>query len=159
MSRGRRWVPPAPGIIPSRISGTPIWAVSPANRQSAVSASSQPPPSAKPLIAAITGLSTFSSRFSASWAPPIIFATITGVASAISLMSAPAAKTFSPPVTTIARTPSSYCSSVAQLPDLEEELAVERVHLRAVQEDRGGTFVNRYLEEFVIVSHSQYPLS
>ncbi|MGC0421656.1 hypothetical protein ABIA38_007192 [Embleya sp. AB8] len=48
--RGRRWVPPAPGMMPSVISGWPSFAVS-AHR-----ADSQPPPSAKPVIAATTGL-------------------------------------------------------------------------------------------------------
>ena len=45
-SRVSRWVPPAPGMIPSRISGWPSTASSAANRTSAHSASSQPPPSA-----------------------------------------------------------------------------------------------------------------
>ena len=45
-SRGSRWVPPAPGMMPSRISGWPSLALSPQTRKSAVSASSQPPPSA-----------------------------------------------------------------------------------------------------------------
>src|SRR5262249_51081567 len=56
MSRGSRWVPPAPGMMPSRISGWPSWAPSPATRKSAHSASSRPPPSAYPVTAATTGL-------------------------------------------------------------------------------------------------------
>jgi hypothetical protein len=69
------------------------------------------------LIAAITGFGTFDSAVSASCAPPMIFVTSIGVASAISLMSAPAAKTLSPPVTTTARTPSSNLSSLAHRPN------------------------------------------
>ena len=55
-SRGSRWVPPAPGMMPSRISGWPSLALSPATRRSQHRASSQPPPSAKPVTAAMTGL-------------------------------------------------------------------------------------------------------
>ena len=44
--RVSRWVPPAPGMIPSRISGWPRVASSAAIRTSAHSASSHPPPSA-----------------------------------------------------------------------------------------------------------------
>src|ERR1700683_1739817 len=49
ISRGSRWVPPSPGMTPSRISGTPNLAFSPATRKSAHSASSRPPPSAEPV--------------------------------------------------------------------------------------------------------------
>ena len=56
ISLGSRWVPPSPGMTPSRISGTPNLAFSPATRKSAQSASSSPPPSATPVIAATTGL-------------------------------------------------------------------------------------------------------
>ena len=45
-SRASRWVPPRPGMMPSRISGWPKLALSAAIRMSAHSASSQPPPSA-----------------------------------------------------------------------------------------------------------------
>ncbi|MNT42282.1 hypothetical protein D3C72_1786990 [compost metagenome] len=55
-ARGKRCVPPAPGITPSLISGWPNLAVSDAMMKSHIIASSQPPPSAKPLTAAITGL-------------------------------------------------------------------------------------------------------
>ena len=46
ISRGSRCVPPAPGMMPSKISGCPHLALSALIRKSAVSASSQPPPSA-----------------------------------------------------------------------------------------------------------------
>ena len=55
-TRDRRWVPPLPGIIPRETSGRPTLAPSTATRISHASASSQPPPKAKPLMAAITGL-------------------------------------------------------------------------------------------------------
>ena len=45
-SRVSRCVPPAPGMMPSRISGWPRRAVSPATRRSHAHASSSPPPSA-----------------------------------------------------------------------------------------------------------------
>ena len=51
-------MPPAPGMMPSLISGWPKRALSAAMMKSHIIASSQPPPSAKPLTAAITGLRT-----------------------------------------------------------------------------------------------------
>ena len=54
-SRGRRWVPPKPGMIPSLISGWPKTADSAAIRKSQAIASSQPPPKASALTAAIVG--------------------------------------------------------------------------------------------------------
>ena len=52
-SRGRRCVPPKPGMIPSLISGWPNSAERAAMRTSQAIASSQPPPKARPLTAAI----------------------------------------------------------------------------------------------------------
>src|SRR5574337_1590484 len=46
IARGRRWVPPPPGIRPSVISGWPNRAESAAITMSHIIASSQPPPSA-----------------------------------------------------------------------------------------------------------------
>jgi hypothetical protein len=45
-------------MMPSLISGWPNFALSAAMMKSHIMASSQPPPSAKPLTAAITGLRT-----------------------------------------------------------------------------------------------------
>ena len=59
IARGRRWVPPAPGMMPSLISGWPNLAVSAAMTMSHIIASSQPPPRAKPATAAITGFRTW----------------------------------------------------------------------------------------------------
>ena len=52
-------MPPMPGMMPSLISGWPNFAVSAAMMKSHCIASSQPPPSAKPATAAITGLRAF----------------------------------------------------------------------------------------------------
>ena len=57
-ARGRRCVPPAPGMMPSLISGWPNFAVSAAMMKSHIIDSSQPPPSANPATAAITGFLT-----------------------------------------------------------------------------------------------------
>ena len=56
MERARRCVPPAPGRMPSVISGWPNFAVSAAITMSHIKAISQPPPSAKPATAAMVGL-------------------------------------------------------------------------------------------------------
>jgi hypothetical protein len=48
-------VPPPPGMMPRRISGWPSFAERAATRMSHAMASSQPPPSAKPLIMAMVG--------------------------------------------------------------------------------------------------------
>jgi hypothetical protein len=58
MVRGRRWVPPAPGVTPTLISGWPKRALSAAIRKSHIIASSQPPPRQNPATAPITGLRT-----------------------------------------------------------------------------------------------------
>ncbi len=55
-NRVSRWVPPAPGMTPSLISGWPNFAVCDAMMKSHIMASSQPPPSAKPETAATIGL-------------------------------------------------------------------------------------------------------
>ncbi len=60
--RVRRWVPPAPGMVPMVISGWPNLAVSAARMKSAIMASSQPPPSAKPATAAMVGLRVLARR-------------------------------------------------------------------------------------------------
>ena len=62
ITRGRRTVPPKPGIRPSFTSGKPIAAVVSATRKSQASAISQPPPSANPLMAAIVGTGRSSKR-------------------------------------------------------------------------------------------------
>jgi len=59
IARVSRCDPPMPGATPSLISGWPNFAFSLAMMKSAIIASSQPPPRAKPLTAAIHGLRIF----------------------------------------------------------------------------------------------------
>ena len=71
-SRASRWVPPPPGMMPSRISGWPKRAPSDATRKSHARASSQPPPRAKPLTAAMVGQGRSATALSARRkAPPM----------------------------------------------------------------------------------------
>ena len=56
-SRASRWVPPAAGSTDRLVSGSPKRAVSAAIRMSQDMASSQPPPRANPLTAAMVGFS------------------------------------------------------------------------------------------------------
>ena len=58
--RASRWVPPAAGSTDRFVSGRPKRAVSAAIRMSQDIASSQPPPRANPLTAAIVGFSNAS---------------------------------------------------------------------------------------------------
>ena len=109
ITRASRCVPPPPGMIPSVISGWPNSAVSEATIMSHSSASSQPPPSAKPDTAAISGVRQSATRCQNG----IVEASSTSwkVRSAIALMSAPAANTSSVPAITMQRTVSSASSS------------------------------------------------
>ena len=96
-------------MVPRLTSGWPKTADSEAMMMSQLMASSQPPPRAKPLTAAITGLDRWLRRSrstSRSCARPA-----NGVASTISLMSAPAANARSPPVMMKTRMESSRSSS------------------------------------------------
>ena len=56
MRRGRRWVPSAPGTMPRPTSGRANVAWSAATRKSQASEISNPPPSARPLMAATVGI-------------------------------------------------------------------------------------------------------
>ena len=105
----KRWVPPAPGIIPMLISGCPNFAVSEAMIMSQFIASSHPPPRACPLMAPTIGLAVFFSLSqSANW---LRWMRSTGVASDSSLMSAPAEKASSFPVRTVALIRSSLSNA------------------------------------------------
>src|SRR2546429_6469084 len=66
-NRASRCDPPYPGKIPSFTSGCPSFAVLLAIRMVQESASSQPPPSANPLIAQIDGFPIVSSRWKTPW--------------------------------------------------------------------------------------------
>src|SRR6266540_1595222 len=107
--RVSRWVPPAPGIRPTLISGWPKRAVSDATMMSHCIASSQPPPSANPLTAAMSGFEIALIRSHS--ATRLLVSIEIGVWTENSLRSAPAANTFGPPVRTIARMLSSRSSS------------------------------------------------
>ena len=72
--RGRRWVPPKPGRMPSLISGWPNSAERAAMRMSQAIASSQPPPKARPLTAAIVTIPSEPSSRSSAWPSLISFA-------------------------------------------------------------------------------------
>ena len=102
-----RWVPPAPGISPSRTSGQPKRTVSSATIRSQASANSRPPPRARPCTAAITG----TSRRASSSSTRLVRATWSPIRPGESTMapnsdrSAPARNAFFPvPVSTTART-------------------------------------------------------
>ena len=110
-SRVSRWVPPPPGMMPSRISGWPNLARVEANRTSQARASSQPPPSAYPLTAATTMRGMAASASRASTNRPPMRAASTGPPN--SVISAPAAKMRSPPVTTTAPGGSARSASAA----------------------------------------------
>ena len=93
-------------------SGWPNFAVSTAILMVHAIAVSQPPPSAKPLTAAITGLPRFSMRSSTSCPKRLDSSASSAVACASSLMSAPAIKALSPaPVRMTPRTASSSRAS------------------------------------------------
>ena len=103
ITRGRRTVPPKPGIIPSFTSGKPMRAVVSATRISVAKMVSQPPPRAKPLIQLTVGtgrssnllkMALASSSQLNSWA--------SGAANRVrnSVMSAPTIKACLPEVST-----------------------------------------------------------
>ena len=75
---------------------------------------------------------------------------------AISLTSAPAAKAFSEPVTTMARTRAEASISVSASPSSLEELLVERVErLRAVEPDERDMVLD--LDDQRLVGHRRPP--
>ena len=104
-------------MMPSFTSGVPSFAFSDAMRTWQAMASSQPPPSAKPFTAAITGLPRRSMRSSTRW--PRIDRSLpsTGLCVASSAMSAPATNAFSPaPVRMTPRTAGSAATAAKAAP-------------------------------------------
>ena len=89
-SRGSRCVPPKPGMIPRSISGWPKEAESAAMRTSQPIASSQPPPSAMPLTAAIVIVRERSNERSSACARSSISRPAAASICVNALMSAPA---------------------------------------------------------------------
>src|SRR5437764_841582 len=110
--RGSSCVPPMPGKMPSVVSGTPNTAVSPATTKSDRIASSQPPASAKPSTAAITGMGQRSSRIAPCSKITCWARHCSSLISLRSLRSPPAQNAFSPlPVKTTARASGSAASA------------------------------------------------
>ena len=146
IARVSRCVPPAPGMTPMRISGWPNRASSPATIRSHDIASSQPPPSAKPRTAAISGSSVAQMRSHASNRRSL--ARRSGVWSASSVMSAPAANARSPDPVSDDRArdavPVEARELVGQLVEQVEAQGVQRVGALEGDEDdavvarRGG---------------------
>jgi hypothetical protein len=56
MMPGSRYVPPAPGMMARRVSGSPTWAVDARTRRWVQRASSRPPPRAVEEMALIVGM-------------------------------------------------------------------------------------------------------
>lgn len=56
MSAGRRYVPPAPGMMARRVSGSATVVLEPKTRRWVVSASSRPPPNAGAASAEMVGM-------------------------------------------------------------------------------------------------------
>ena len=98
-------------MMPSPTSGSPSFALSDAKRMWQASASSHPPPSAKPLIAAMTGFPRVSISRSAAWPSLEDASPWSGVITASSLMSAPATKAFSPAPVRITTPTSAFSRS------------------------------------------------
>src|SRR5208282_2757492 len=112
-SRGSRCVPPYPGTIPRCTSGCPSFAFSLARRMVQARASSHPPPSANPLMHAITGLPRISIKSSTACPRCAYSLPETASCFASSPISAPATKAFSPaPVRIATRIEASDLMSV-----------------------------------------------
>ncbi|CPI73489.1 Uncharacterised protein [Bordetella pertussis] len=105
MRRGRRCVPPPPGISPRVISGSPSRHPASATRPWHASASSSPPPSAWPCSAATTGLRHDSITAGTSIASAAPFARVN------SRISAPATNVLPSHASTTARTAGSASAS------------------------------------------------
>ena len=149
-ARVSRCVPPMPGMMPSLISGWPNFALSAAMIRSHCMASSQPPPSAKPATAAITGLRIVAARCQFAAKSPRKAST--KVLSAISLMSAPAANALSEPVITMQPILGSASNAFSAWPNSRNQRAVERVEgLRAIEPDQSDLAAG--FDNDVLVAH------
>ena len=153
-ARVRRCVPPMPGMTPSLISGWPNFALSAAMMRSHCMASSQPPPSAKPATAAITGLRARATRSQFATKSPRNASR--NDLSAISLMSAPAAKAFSDPVITMQPILRSASNASMAADQFADQLGIERVErLRTVEPDDADAAAG--LDDDVFVSRIMAP--
>ena len=152
-ARVSRCVPPMPGMTPSLISGWPNLALSAAMMMSHIMASSQPPPSAKPATAATTGLRA---RAASSQSPAKLpIKASLKVLSAISLMSAPAAKAFSLPVMIMQPMSGSASNLRIACAQLRLEREVERVErLRPVEPDDADAAFG--FDQDILIVHALY---
>ena len=149
-ARVSRCVPPMPGMTPSLISGWPNLALSAAMTMSHCMASSQPPPSAKPATAATIGLRAREARSQVPVKLPRKASM--KVLSAISLMSAPAAKAFSLPVISMQPIASSASKASIACDNSALERRVERIELgRPVEPDDADAAFG--LDDDVLVAH------
>ena len=98
-------------MMPSPTSGKDRVVREPPTRKSQARVISQPPPNAKPPMAAMVGVGMDSRMLLISMARPQNSRAYRGVASAISFTSAPAAKARSEPVMMSTRTEGSACTS------------------------------------------------
>mmetsp|Transcript_6479 Transcript_6479/g.19543 ORF Transcript_6479/g.19543 Transcript_6479/m.19543 type:complete len:307 (-) Transcript_6479:240-1160(-) len=103
--RGRRWVPPKPGMIPSWSSGKPILASGVHTLALQAAATSHPPPRATPWMAATVGFAPSSKTRVRIWLAPLTLSfTFSGDCAANCAMSNPAQKFLPLPVITTAFT-------------------------------------------------------
>ena len=110
-------MPPKPGMIPSLISGWPKTAASAAIRTSQAIASSQPPPKAIELTAAIVATRAVPNSRSSAWAVWISSSPLASSICVKALMSAPAEKTIgTEEAITIAPIPSSALTRSQTVP-------------------------------------------
>src|SRR5712692_7681722 len=136
--------------MPSFTSGCPSFAVLLAIRMVQESASSQPPPSANPLIAQIDGFPIVSSKWKTPWPKSENSFPFTGVCNASSLISAPATNAFSP-------APVRISTRIEQrMLQLFHRFAVQRIqYLRPVEGDvRNRVFL--FVQNVFVTHH--FPL-
>src|SRR5262245_21743412 len=120
-SLGSRWVPPAPGRIPSPTSGNPSFDPATAMRKSQASASSIPPPRACPFIEAMVGLGLLSMR-AKRWLRHAS-STCFDLRCCRSRRSAPETKTLSPPPVKTITTTSRFCSQSSRARSISAAVA------------------------------------
>ena len=112
-SRGKRWVPPKPGMTPSCSSGSPSCAFGVATRALHAMATSSPPPSARFSMAATVGLGPASTMELRTALKSDMFRTGRPSVRALSwVMSKPPENLPREPVMTMARTPESACAAL-----------------------------------------------
>ena len=109
--RGRRCVPPPPGRIPNSTSGSPSRESSAPTRKSQARASSNPPPRAYPLMAAMVARGRLARASRARWK---LAPTVSAPAPPSSAISAPAAKIRRPPQRTTAPGGSSWSAAATE---------------------------------------------